>query len=68
MPAERKGLVALYVDRASRHWVVRDPDGNFWKLPPTATPWEERQPFTPADDTELESVPGHYRDMLGLPF
>jgi hypothetical protein len=34
----------------------------------TDKPWEERQPFTPSDETELESVPGHYKQMLGLPF
>ena len=24
--------IALYVDRATRQWVVRDPDRNFWLL------------------------------------
>ena len=34
----------------------------------TDNPWEQRQPFTPAEETELEPVPGHYKYMLGLPF
>jgi hypothetical protein len=59
--------LALYVDRASQRWVVRDPEGAFWSLPPTENPWDERQPFTPAEGTELEPVPGHYKDLLGLP-
>ena len=64
----RKPSAAVYVDRASRHWVVRDPEGNFWSLPPSDNPWERRQPFILAEGTELEPVPGHYKDMLGLPF
>jgi hypothetical protein len=61
--------VALYVDRARpQHWIVRDPDGNFWIVPPVDNPWDSRQPFEPTDETELESVPGHYKYMLGLPF
>jgi hypothetical protein len=68
MLAARKRAAALYVDRATRQWVVRDPEGNFWSLPSTDNPWDERQPFYPAEETELEPVPGHYKDMLGLPF
>jgi hypothetical protein len=60
-------VVALYVDRATRRWVVRDGEGQFWSLPPTESPWDERQPFTPAEETELEPVPGPYRYQLGLP-
>jgi hypothetical protein len=68
MLAKSKRVVALYVDRASRRWVVRDPEGNFWSLPSTDNPWDDRQPFSPAEETELEPVPGHYQYMLGLPF
>ncbi len=64
----RKQAAAVYVDRANRQWVVRDPDGNFWCLPSSDNPWDQRQPFLPAEGTELEPVPGHYKDMLGLPF
>ena len=64
----RKNVVAIYVDRASQQWVVRDAEGNFWTLPMTATPWDDRQSFVPAEDTELEPVPGHYRYMLGLSY
>ena len=63
----RKRIVALYVDKASQQWIVRDAEGNFWSLPLTDNPWDERQPFTLAEDTELEPVPGHYKYMLGLP-
>jgi len=59
--------LALYADRATQRWVVRDRDGTFWILPPTENPWDERQPFTPAEGTELEPVPGHYKALLGLP-
>jgi hypothetical protein len=64
----RKKRVALFVDRASEQWVVCDPDGNFWLLPSAANPWEQRQPYQPTEDAELEPVPGHYQHMLGLPF
>jgi hypothetical protein len=63
-----KRVVALYVDKASQQWIVRDSEGNFWSLPSTDNPWDERQPFIVAEETELEPVPGHYKYMLGLPF
>jgi hypothetical protein len=59
--------IAIYADRSRQQWVVRDRDGNLWTLPPTEKSWEERQPFVPAEDTELEPVPGHYKSILGLP-
>lgn len=59
--------MALYADRSSRQWVVRDPEGNFWVVPPAEQPWDQRQPFQIADDTDLEPVPGHYKALLGLP-
>jgi hypothetical protein len=64
MAADR--VIALYVDRTTRRWVARDPEGKLWALAPTANTWDERQPFTPAEDTDLESVPGHYKYLLGL--
>lgn len=60
--------VALFVRRASQQWVVLDPEGNFWLLPSVENPWDQRQPFFPTEETELEPVPGHYQYMLGLPF
>jgi len=64
---ERK--VALYIDRScTDHWIVRDPDGNFWIVPPTDDAWERREPFQPTEETELEPIPGHYIAALGLPF
>ena len=62
-----KRVVALYVDKASRQWIVRDSKGNLWSLPSTDNPWDQRQPFSPTEETELEPVPGHYKYMLGLP-
>ncbi len=64
----RKKVVALYVDRSSQEWVVLDPEGNFWIVPSDdQNPWDQRQPFYPSEETELEPVPGHYKYMLGLP-
>jgi hypothetical protein len=63
----RKQVVAIYVDRACGRWVVRDAEGDFWALPMTDSPWDDRRPFVPAEDSELEPVPGHYKYMLGLP-
>jgi hypothetical protein len=64
----RKRAAALFADRSSRRWIVRDPEGNFWLLPPTENPWEDREPHQPTEESDLEPVPGHYKDMLGLPF
>ena len=64
----RKNVVNLYVDRSSQHWIVLDPEGNFWIVPSAKeNPWDQRQPFYPTEETELEPVPGHYKYMLGLP-
>ena len=60
--------VGLYVDRATQQWVVLDRDGNFWIVRgDDRHPWDQRQPFQLAEDTELEPVPGHYKSMLGIP-
>ena len=68
MTALVKPAAALFVDRSGRQWVVRDPDGAFWILPPGRDPWDQRQPFCPTAETDLEPVPGHYKDVLRLPF
>ena len=68
MLTEKRCALALFVDRSTEQWIVRDPEGNFWSLPSTNNPWDERQPFTLAEETELEPVPGHYKHMLGLPY
>ena len=61
--------VAIYVDRAcTEHWIVRDPDGNFWIVPSVENAWEYRRPFEPSEETALEAIPGHYRSLLDLPF
>ena len=64
----RKKVVALYVDRSSGQWIARDPDGGLWLLPVSDNPWDDRRPFFPAEETDLESVPGHYLYQLGIPF
>jgi len=63
----RKNVVTLYVDRSSQQWIVLDPEGNFWMVPSVENPWDQRQPFYPTEETELEQVPGHYKHMLGIP-
>jgi len=68
MLTERKQVVGIYVDRLTGRWVVRDGDGNFWVLPVTDNPWDDRRPFSPAEGAELDPVPGHYRSLLGLPY
>ncbi len=67
MHAARQRAVALYVDRASHQWIVRDAEGRFWSLPSIDNPWDARRPFSPAEETALEPVPGHYKSLLGLP-
>ena len=66
MNTARKAGLALYVERSQRRWVVRDPDGNFWIVPPGDQPWDQRLPYEPTEEAELEPVPGHYISMLGL--
>jgi hypothetical protein len=61
-------VVGIFVNRACPEgWIVRDGEGNFWTLPPTENPWDNREPFFPTEATELEPVPGHYKYLLGLP-
>ena len=67
MMTVRKQIVSLYVERSSGQWIVKDGEGNFWIIPYDENPWDRRQPFYPTEETELESVPGHYKSMLGLP-
>ena len=68
MRAASKHATALYVDKASQQWVVRDPEGNFWIVPSAENAWEGRRPFQPTEETELEPIPGHYRSLLSPPF
>ena len=68
MVEERKQGVAIFVDRSCQQWVVRDPEGNFWVIPPGENPWDRRQPFDSSEGTDLEPVPRHYKYMLELPF
>jgi hypothetical protein len=68
MISEKKRLAALFVDRFSNQWVVRDPEGNFWIVPSVKKGWEHRQAFSPTEETELEPVPRHYLHTRDLPF
>ena len=63
-----KLAMAIFVDRSRQQWVVRDREGNLWILPSSENSWEDRQPFVPTEETELEPVPGHYKSVLGLPY
>jgi hypothetical protein len=68
MTMQPKGpQVSLYVDRSlPSWWVVRDPDGEFWMVPPGEQAWERRQPYTLSEGSLLEPVPGHYKYLLGI--
>jgi hypothetical protein len=68
MPTLRNQVVALFVDRQSQQWIVRDQEGKFWTVPSVENAWDHRQPFQLAEETDLEPVPGHYKHMLGVPF
>ncbi len=60
-------MVALYVDKPPSNGssgIPRETSGAYRH----DNPWDDREPFTPAEETELEPVPGHYKYMLGLPF
>jgi hypothetical protein len=63
----RKQVVGISVDRSTGRRVVCDGDGDFWVLPPTDSPWDDRQPFSPAGETDLEPVPGHYKYLRKTP-
>lgn len=66
MPTAQNGALILYVDRSTEQWVVLDREGALWSLPATGTPWADRRPFCPNDETVLELVPGHYKFMIGI--
>jgi hypothetical protein len=64
----RKNVVTLFVDRSSQKWIVLDRNGDYWTVPSAnENPWNQRQPYIPTEETELEPVPGHYKYMLGIP-
>jgi hypothetical protein len=69
MSTSSKSPASLFVDKSQpHHWIVQDPEGNFWIVPPVENPWDSREPFHPTEDSDLEPVPRHYKYMLGLPF
>ena len=68
MISTRRQSINLYVERSSQQWIVRDAEGNFWIVPVVDDAWDNREPFYPTEETDLEPVPGHYKYMLNLPF
>jgi len=59
--------VSLYVDRSLPNcWIVRDLAGDFWMVPAGPQGWYRRQPYSLTEDAQLESIPGHYRYLLGI--
>jgi hypothetical protein len=68
MLATTKRALTLYVDHATQQWIVLDPEGRYWVVPSRDNAWEYREPFVLAEDTNLETVPGHYKYLLQLPF
>lgn len=63
-----KPTVAIYVDRSNQQWIVRDTQGDFWVVPALPNGWEQRQPYTLTDDSDLIPIPAHYKYLLCLPF
>lgn len=59
--------VFLYVDRnLPGCWIVRDRAGDFWRAPAGDHAWDRRKPYVLTEDAQLESVPGHYKYLLGI--
>jgi hypothetical protein len=68
MLTSRKNVTALFVDRSSQQWIVLDSEGCYWVVSNEhENPWDQRQPFQLTEDVELQPVPGHYKQMLGVP-
>jgi len=67
VPVLCRKVTALYVDRTTQRWVVRDSYGEFWWLPASQDAWRHRHPFELTQDSTLEPVPGHYISLLGVP-
>ena len=58
----------VVVNGAGDVLMIRRSDNDNWAVPGDHdNPWDDRQPFSPTEETELEPVPGHYKHMLGLP-
>ncbi len=62
-----QGKTTLFVNRSLQKWILLDQTGKYWILPGGDHPWDRRQPYQPMEEIELELVPGHYKDMLGIP-
>ena len=64
----KKETLTLFADRTGGRWVVLDSGGNFWELAAGDRPWEHRRLCHLSGDTDLNLVPAHYKQLLGLPF
>jgi hypothetical protein len=64
MPNLKRRVAALYVDRNTQQWVVRDNEGNLWSVPPGENGWDQRSRFEPSEESDLEILPGHYIFMI----
>jgi hypothetical protein len=64
----RQQVAAIYVDRSTQRWIVRDCEGKFWSVSTDEGGWDRRQPFEPTDDADLQPIPGHYKYLLRLPY
>jgi hypothetical protein len=53
--------------KVTRQWIVCDLEDNVWSLLSTDNPWDLRQPFASAEDTELPPDLGLLKYTLGLP-
>ena len=68
MTISKKQVAALFLQRSKQQWIVRDPEGTYWIVPFSEDGWDQREPFEPTEETELEPLPGHYRYLIRLPF
>ena len=66
MLAERKQVIALYADRSTQQWVVRDADGEYWIEQKGDDGIDRWEPYPLSEETELEPIPGHYKYLLRL--
>ncbi|MBX7104902.1 MAG: hypothetical protein K1X57_12525 [Gemmataceae bacterium] len=66
MSEQPSDIVAVFIDRESQTWIVRDNHGELWTVPAGANGWDRRCRYEKSDRRVLEPVPGHYKYMFGL--
>lgn len=62
----RKPLLALFVDHSTHQWIVQDREGRLWVVSAGKDQWQNREPFEPDEQTDLEPIPKHYSYLLDL--